>query len=171
MRRLAHLGLFFFLTGCGTSKAPPVVSNTTQQPPVQTTKPVALETQAKPLLPPKPAARYQGRTAEQWSAQLFDHDWDRSWQAACALRELGDDGVPYLVSGLVHGNSEVSRLSSDMLRGESLRPYAKEALPVLLRHLREAAYRTGGRFECRYSCSGNSLAWRPWLGPGRRCCS
>lgn len=92
---------------------------------------------SRPATKPVLQLRYQGRDAESWGNDLMDLDEARSQEAWQALRELGPEGVPYLIKGLDSPSAGVRSRALAGLSGygERLRPHAAEAVPLLVRML------------------------------------
>ena len=81
----------------------------------------------------KPKAKYNGRTAMEWSQLLTDSDLDVVRQAAMALQVLRADGRAYLVQGLESSVPETRRMCLDSLSASDLRAYGDQGRQLLVK--------------------------------------
>lgn len=69
---------------------------------------------------PAPAAKYQGSTAQEWGARALDLDEDTCRRAGRALRELGPEGVPFLLKAIEvntkNGNALIEHLQGSLIQ-------------------------------------------------------
>ena len=78
-------------------------------------------------------ARYQGRTAEEWSQALSHEDLDHVRQAAMALKVLRAEGRPFLMKGLENPLPETRRLCLECLTVSDLRSYGDDGRKALVK--------------------------------------
>jgi hypothetical protein len=76
---------------------------------------------------PPPRSTYKGMTAREWYRLAIDADYATSFDGALALRNLGDEGTPFLLDGLDSpgGINCLQWLDGQRLRPKDLKKIAK----------------------------------------------